>query len=142
MAWPAIHAACAGPRSAPSRAKTVRPLGPCVHDGFGDDVGGVVLSSAGHGDVGGRCGGVLADHDVRGVDGLALGAVGGAGVGELDVLVDILSREDAAAVAVGHVEAPVRVDRGDPPGFAVGDVEVAVVAAGGDPVADADALTA
>jgi hypothetical protein len=58
------------------------------------------------------------------------------------VLVNVLSREHAAAVALCHVEAPVLVDGDDAPGVAVGDVEVEVVAAGGDSVADADALTA
>ena len=60
---------------------------------LGDQVGHVVLASAGHRDV--RCGGAgaLAEHEVPGVGGLALGAVLGGGVGELDVITHVAGRE-------------------------------------------------
>ena len=62
------------------------PLGAGVLEGVGDEVGGVGVPAAGHADV--RRGGTggLAEEEVGVVDGLALGAVDGGGVGQLDVL--------------------------------------------------------
>jgi len=65
------------------------PLAPRVVHGFGNQVGAVAVAGAGHADVGGGGAGVLTDHEVRGRDGLALGAVHGAGVAELDVVADV-----------------------------------------------------
>ena len=52
----------------------------------GDKVGGVGSRPRVIADVGRRGAGVLADHQVRGGDGVALRAVRGGGVGELDML--------------------------------------------------------
>ena len=89
MSSAAIWAAWAGPRSARSRPKTSIHWRRASSTDVGDQVGDVVVAAAGHADVGGGGAGVLADQQVRGGDGLALGAVDGAGVGELDVLGDV-----------------------------------------------------
>ena len=65
-------------------AEHVDPLLLRVVDGLGDDVGGVGCAAAGHGDVGGRGTGVFPDQEMRGLDGLALGAVHCGGVREVD----------------------------------------------------------
>ena len=123
-------------------AEDVDPLAAGVLDGLGDQVGDVALAAAGHPDVRRGGAGVLADQQVRGGDGLALGAVGGGGVGELDVLADVVRGQRAPARPRRRPSsAAVVCDAGDGPGVAVGDAEVAVVASGGDPVADADPLT-
>ena len=75
------------------------------------------------------------------VDGLALGAVDGGGVGELDMLAHVRRGQGPVPGPAGDGEAAVGADAGDGPGVAVGDVEVAVVAAGRDPVADPDLFT-
>ena len=81
----ALSPAWAGPRSARSRLKVSIHCAAGVVDGVGDEVGGVVVSAAGHADVGGGGAGGLAEEQVCAVDGLALCAVDGGGVGELDV---------------------------------------------------------
>ena len=98
-----------------------------------------MVAAAGHGDVGRGGAGGLADSRWA-VDGLALGAVDGGGVGELDVLARRTSAGRVRSPRARDAEACRRVDAGDGPGVAVGDPEVAVVAAGGDPVADPDPL--
>ena len=80
-------------------AEDLDPLLSGVLDGLGDEVGGVGFAAAGHGDVRRGGAGGLADDDVGVVDGLALGAVDGGGVGELDVLVHVRRRELAVAAA-------------------------------------------
>src|SRR4051812_27596708 len=82
------------------------------------------------------------------IDGLALGAVGGGGVGELDVFAGVAGGDGALAspltttftrtlkVVAPEAQGAVSVDGGDGPGVAVGDVEVAVVQPGGYQVAD------
>ena len=62
------------------------PLLPRVVDGVGDQVGGVGVAAAGHADVGGGRAGVLTNGQVRRGGRVALHAVHGAGVAELDVL--------------------------------------------------------
>ena len=56
------------------------------------DVRDVGLASAGHGDVEVLPGGRAGHDDVRGVDRHPLGAVGGDGVSEVDVLGDVVGR--------------------------------------------------
>ena len=135
--------AWAGPRSARSRAEDVDPLAAGVVEVLGDEVGGVGVAAAGHGDVRRGGAGVLADEDVCGVDGLALGAVDGGGVGELDEPCRVVGRDRRVATAPGRVveqEAAVVADAGDGPGLPVRDLEVGVVAAGRDPVSEPDPL--
>ena len=93
-------------------------------------------AAAGHADVGRGRARVLADQDVRGVGGLALGAVGGACVGELDVESRRRGTAGCACEPLRTSRPSVAVDTGDGPGVAVGDLEIGVVASGGDPVAD------
>ena len=86
---------------------------------------------------------VLADGDVRAVDGVALGAVDGGGVGELDEPGRVLRREHRGrARGRRRMQAAVVADAGDGPGLAVRDAEVGVVAAGGDPVPEPDPFAA
>ena len=122
-------------------AEDLDPLLACVVDGVGDQVGDVAVAAAGHADVR-RCrAGRLADDEVRGVNGLPLGAVRGRGEGELDVSVDVVGGQLALAGAAGDDEAAVVADAGNRPDVAVGDAEVAVVAARCDAVTEPDALT-
>lgn len=72
------------------------------------------------------------------VDGLALSAVCGGRVGELDMLIDVPGRQGPVTPAAGDVDREVGIESGDDPGVPVGDVKLAVVAAGGDWVADAE----
>jgi len=78
-------------------AEGLDPLDSGVVETLGDEVGGVGFAAAGHPDVGGGRSGGLPEDDVGTVDGLALGAVHGGGVGQLHVLAD--SRRGVAARA-------------------------------------------
>ena len=100
------------------------------------------VPAAGHRDVRGGGGGVLAQHQVPGAGGFALGAVDGGGVGELDVLAGVGGGEGAqvGGLAAAQGEAAVVADGGDGPGVAVGHAQVAVVAPGRDPVPDPEPL--
>ncbi len=73
------------PKACAVTAEDLDPLTPRVINVFGHQVGDVVLAAASHADVrsGGPC--AVADHNVSDADGLALGAVGGGRVGELDM---------------------------------------------------------
>ena len=79
-------------------------------------------------------------QQVRSGDCLALGAVDGACVAQLEVAVDVLGREASVPGTAGHAETVVAVDAGHGPRLAVGDIELAVIAPCGDAVADSDAL--
>ncbi len=119
-------------------------------DGFGevgcvgDDEGVVLVAASGHADVQAAAGRGCCGEGDAAVGGVALGAVFGGGVGELDVLADVVGGEGDGAVSVesGHGDLAVRVGVGDGPafsvadGFAGGGAESSVVAAGGDDVAD------
>ena len=89
----------------------VDPLGAGVVEGVGDEVGGVVVAAAGHGDVGGGGAGGLAEEEVGGGDGVALGAVGGGGVGELDIVVDVAGGQHADPAGSGDGEGAVGAER-------------------------------
>jgi hypothetical protein len=114
-----------------------------VVEACGDEVGDVVLAPSGHPDVRrGTCG-VLAEDEVADEGGLALGAVDGGGVGQLDLLAHVRGWEGARTAATvaldGHRAG--RVEGGDGPGVAVGDPQFAIVASGRDPVTDAQPLS-
>ena len=81
---------------------------------------------------------MLAQHQVTGAGGLALGAVDRGRVGQLDVLARIAGGEGAqlGGASAAQGEAAVGADVGDGPGVAVAHAEVAVVAPGRDPVPD------
>jgi len=116
------------------------PLLSSIIERVGDKVGDVVMAAARHADVRrGRAGG-LADDEVGPVDGVALGAVHGRGVGELDVLVDVPRGQLASAGSSNDEEAAVVSHSGDRPGVSVRDPEIAIVATGGDAVAEPDPL--
>ncbi len=119
-------------------------------DGFGevgcvgDDEGDVLVSASGHGDVEASASrGCCCEGDAA-VGGVALGTVFGGGVGELDVLADVVGGERDRAVSVesGHGDFTVRVGVGDGPAFSVADgfagagSQSSVIAAGRDDVAD------
>jgi len=82
-----------GPEVRAVAAEHVDPLPLGVLEGLGDQVSGVGVATAGHGDVRRRGAGVLADEDMRGSDGLALGTVHRGGVGELDKRGGVLRRD-------------------------------------------------
>ena len=107
-------------------AEDVDPLPAGVVEVLGDEVGGVVLAAAGHRDVRRGGAGVLPDEDVRGVDGLALGAVDGGGVGELDEPWSTYSAGSRSGRATGgrgvEDQAAVVADAGDGPGLPVRDL--------------------
>ena len=63
----------------------------------GDQVDGVGPAASGKADVQGRGVGQFGDDDVAGIGGLALHAVAGGGVGQVDVLSDVVGRELAGA---------------------------------------------
>lgn len=86
---------------------------------------------------------MLAQHEVRGAGGLALGAVHSGRVGQLDVLARIAGRESAQLgdASAAQREAAVDADVGDGPGVAVAHPEVAIVAPGRDPIPDPEPLT-
>ena len=83
-----------GPVAGEHRRPTARRASSTV---VGDQVGGVGCAAAGHPDVGRRGAGVLADHEVRRGDGVALHPVRGRGVGELDMRAHVVGGQDAAA---------------------------------------------
>ena len=114
----------------------------------GGDVGVVVVAASGHGDVDAAdVGGAVEDEDGS-VDGAALGGVAGLGVGQLDVVLDVVGGEADGAGSSVDGEVAVAVDGVDGPLVAVADheaavgVELAVVAAGGDLVADVEPVAA
>ena len=119
----------------------VDPLLAGVVDGLGDDVGGVGCASSGHVDVRRRGAGVFTDDEVRGVDGLALGAVHGGGVGEFNEPSRVVGRYLSIPAVGVQDEAAVLPDLRDGPGLPVRDLKVAVVAAGGDVVTEPDPFT-
>ena len=130
----------AGPEVGAVTAEHVDPLGACFFEGLGDEVGGVAVAAAGHADVRRGGAGGFTDQQVCLVDGLALGAVDGGGVGELDVLADVVRGQGPCATAAADDESAVVVGAGHCPAVAVGHAEVAVVASGCDLVADAESL--
>ena len=127
----------------PVPTEHVVPLPSGVRDIAGDDVDDVVFAAAGHRDIGRRGAGVLAENQMTGAGGLALGAVNRGRVRQLDMLPHIPGRDGAhiggPSTAKGH--GPVGVDGGDGPGGPVGHPEVAVVASGRDPVTHPDPFT-
>ena len=92
-------AACPGPRSARSRPKTSTHCRRASSRFSATRWAMLSLAAAGHRDVGRGGAGVLAEEEVAGVGGLALGAVDGGGVGELDVLAHVAGRERSAVPA-------------------------------------------
>lgn len=136
-----------GSEVGPVAAEDVDPLAVGVVEVLGDEVGGVVLAAAGHRDVRRRGAGVLPNEDVRGFDGLALGAVNGGGVGELDEPGRVLGGNHPIPAAptwplpvIVEDEAPVVPDTGHRPGLPVRDLQVGVVATGRDPIPEPDAI--
>ena len=108
----------------------------------GDEMRDVAGASASHPDVGRRGAGVLPHHHVCGGDGVALDAVRGGGVGELNMAPHVVRGQyPLPGVAAGDRQPAVPVDPCDGPGVPVGDIEVAVVAPRRDPVTDTDALS-
>src|SRR6266545_281181 len=105
-------------------------------------MGGVALAATRHGDVRRRRTGGLAQCDMGAVDGVALRAVHGGRVGELDVLGDVFGWDAPLAAVPTEDQAAVVADLGHRPGLAVCDLDVGVVSSGGDPVADTQLLTA
>ncbi len=99
-----------------------------IVEGLGDQVGRVVRASAGHADVRRRSSGVLADGEMSLGHGVALGAVDGGGVGELDVPPGVGGVDHPISASVGEVEAALGFDEGNGPGVTVGDPELVVVA--------------
>ena len=99
MSSAAVWAAWRGPRSARSRLKTSIHWARASSSGLGDEVGGVAVAAAGHADVRRGGAGGLTEEQVGLVDGLALGAVDGGGVGELDVLADVVRGQGPCATA-------------------------------------------
>ena len=104
----------------------------------GDEVGGVVVPAPGHRDIGRGCAGVFPNDQVCGVGGGSLGAIDGAGVGELDVVAHVRGGQDPFAAASGNNRRAVGAEPGHGPGVAVGDIGVAVVAPRRDLVPDPD----
>ena len=115
-------------------AEGLDPLGPGVLDVLGDQVGGVGVAAAAHRDVGGSGAGVLADHDVRSGDGVALRTVDRGGVGQLHEFGGVVGRNHLFASTPAQGEAPVVADGSHGPGLPVRDLQVGVVAAGRHPV--------
>ncbi len=116
------------------------PLFPRLIHGVGDEVGGVGVAAAGHPHIRRLRAGVLPDHEMGGVSGVALHPIHRARVGQLHMLEHVDGRQAPASVGAGDGEAAVRGDAGDGPGVPVRDPQGGVVAAGRDPVADPDPL--
>src|SRR5450759_720229 len=77
----------------------------------GDEVGGVVVPAPGHRDIGRGCAGVFPNDQVCGVGGGSLGAIDGAGVGELDVVAHVRGGQDpfaAYVLSLIHISEPTR----------------------------------
>jgi hypothetical protein len=88
-------------------------------------VGVVGVSSAGHGDVGHRPGGALAEQRVAAVGGDALGGVHGGGGAQSDVLGEVIAVEDCAGTVgqpFGGKPVGGGVDARDPPAVAVANL--------------------
>ena len=108
------------------------PLLSGVVEILGDQVRGIGLAAACHGDVG-RCRtGVFAQGQVGGSGGLSLGPVGGRGVGEFDVVDGVPQRKVPRARRPDEMGGAVVAHPGDGPGVALGHAEVVVVAPGSD----------
>ncbi len=129
-----------GAEVSPVPAERADPLFAGVIEVGCHNVGGVALAAAGHPDVGGCCGGVVADHEVRGGRGAALRAVRGAGVAKLDMFTHVLGGQLAPAAVTANGEHAVAAHARDGPGVAVGDIQVGVVAAGRNQVTGTDRL--
>ena len=125
-------------------AEGLDPLPAGVVEVLGDQVGGVGVAAAGHRDVGGRGAGVLPDHDVGTVHGLALGAMHGGGVGQLHEPGRVLGWDrpvpTTALLVRAEGEAPVGADGSHGPGLPVRYLQVGVVAAGRDPIPEPEAF--
>lgn len=122
-------------------AERLLPDCSCLVGALGDEVGDVVVPAAGHGDVRRRRRGRFAHEEMGFGLGVALGAVDGGGVSELDRLPRVPDRDVAGpAVVVAQPDGFV-ADGGDGPGLSVGDAELSVVAAGCDPVPEPEMLT-
>ncbi len=121
-------------------------IDPATGDGLGEDVGGglfvggddvgvVVVSSSGHGDVDAADVGWGVDQEDGSVDGAALGGVAGLSVGELDVVSDVVGGETGCAGPASNAEIAVATSLGDGPLVSVADhlalvgVELPMVAA-------------
>ena len=78
-----------GSEVGPVAGEGADPLGAGVRDAAGDQVRDVALAAAGHPDVRAGGAGVLAHEQVRRGDGVALGAVDGGRIGQLQMLLDI-----------------------------------------------------
>lgn len=116
-----------GAEVGPVAAEHLDPEAARLVEIVGDEVGGVLSPSSGHPDVGRSGAGVFANREVGLGDGVALGAVDGGGVGELDTPAHVVGVDHAVGSAVGEVEPIFGFDEGDGPGIAVGDPEVVVV---------------
>ena len=66
------------------------PLPPRVINVSGDEMGDVSLAATGHSHVGGRCGGVLTDRQMRAGRGLPLHTMHGAGVRQLEMIAHVV----------------------------------------------------
>ena len=91
-----------GTEISPVPAERADPLFAGVIEVGCHNVGGIALAAAGHPDVGGCCGGVVADHEVRGGRGAALRAVRGAGVAKLDVFTHVFGGQLAPAAVTAN----------------------------------------
>ncbi|MEJ7690630.1 MAG: hypothetical protein WKF76_09515 [Nocardioidaceae bacterium] len=131
-----------GPEVRAVAAEHVDPLPLGVLEGLGDQVSGVGVAAAGHGDVRRRGPGLFTDEDVRGSDGLALGTVHRGGVGEFHELRRVVGRDLSVPPVGVQEEAAVVADAGDGPGLAVRDLKVGIVAPGRYPIPEPDPLTA
>src|SRR5690606_29645621 len=85
----------------------------------------VRLAAPGHRDVDAGGAGRSVEEQERAVDGAALAGVAGLGVGQLDVLGDVLRGQPHLATAAGDGDAAVPVDGVDGPAVAVLDHELA-----------------
>ena len=130
-----------GSEVGPVPAERGDPLLPRVIEVGGDQVRGVGRAAAGHRHVAGGRGGGLGQHEVRLGGGVALRAVAGDRVAELDVSADVVGGQlPPAPPGVVDGEPAVAMHPGDGPRLAVGDAEVVVVAAGHDHIPGAEPL--